>query len=71
MRKQSNIRVVLSEAQTHEVHQMSLRENRSQSNALSILIGEALAARRSATTEVSRLVRSIRGQADFNPDQGA
>jgi hypothetical protein len=58
MRKQSNIRVVLSEAQTHEVHQMSLRENRSQSSAISILVAEALENRRKAAKENEELLRA-------------
>jgi hypothetical protein len=66
MRKQSNIRVVLSEAQTHELHQMALRENRSQSSPISILVSEALAVRRAASAQTSKLVQMIRGESsDF------
>jgi hypothetical protein len=59
MRKQSgfNIRVRLSEAEGHEIHQMSLRENRSQSSAISILVAEALSARRAAFADQEQLLR--------------
>jgi hypothetical protein len=50
MRKQSgfNVRVRLSEAEGRQIHEISLRENRSQSSAISILLSESLAARRAA-----------------------
>jgi hypothetical protein len=75
MRKQSgfNIRVRLSESEGHEIHSMALRENRSQSSAISLLLREALAARRSAAADTeallregieSRLVNLIRGVAN-------
>jgi hypothetical protein len=65
-----NIRLRLPEHQGRQIHEMALKENRSQSSAISILVTEALAARRSAATqinEVSRLVATIRGQADGYP----
>jgi hypothetical protein len=60
MRKQSgfNIRVKLSDAEGHEIHQMALRENRSQSSAMSLLLREALAARRAAAAEQSELLQA-------------
>jgi hypothetical protein len=59
MRKQSgfNIRVKLSDAEGHEIHNMALRENRSQSSAISLLLREALSARRAAAAEQEELLR--------------
>jgi hypothetical protein len=66
-----SVRLRVSEALGREIHLMSLKENRSQSSAISILVSEALAARRSAASqvaEVSRLVATIKGEAtDFAP----
>jgi hypothetical protein len=68
-----SVRLRVSEALGREIHLMSLRENRSQSSAISILVSEALAARRakSADTEQllregveSRLVKIIKGISD-------
>jgi hypothetical protein len=52
-----SVRLRVSDALGHEIHQMALRENRSQSSAISILVEEALSARRSATAEVAKLSR--------------
>jgi hypothetical protein len=57
-----NIRINLSDAQGHEIHQMALRENRSQSSAISILVGEALANRRAASASTNRIVQILRGE---------
>jgi hypothetical protein len=62
-----SVRLRVSDALGREIHQMALRENRSQSSAISILVTEALTARRSAATEVtklSRLAMVIRGDAE-------
>jgi hypothetical protein len=67
MRKDFNIRLRLSDSQGRQIYEMALRENRSQSSAISILVEEALSARRSATVEVqklSKLAQTIRGDVD-------
>jgi hypothetical protein len=53
-----SVRLRVSEALGREIHQMSLRENRSQSSAISILVAEALAARRSAAASTEELLRA-------------
>jgi hypothetical protein len=61
-----SVRLRLPVHQGHEIHAMALRENRSDSSAISILVSEALAARRQAAAqigEVSRLVQAIKGDA--------
>jgi hypothetical protein len=59
MRKQSgfNVRVRLSESEGRQIHETALRENRSQSNAISILLSEALAARRAKAANEAELLR--------------
>jgi hypothetical protein len=58
MRKQGfNVRVRLSEAEGHAIHQISLKESRSQSSTISILVAEALAARRAAAASTEELLR--------------
>lgn len=52
-----NVRVRLTEAEGHEIHQITLRENRSQSSAISVLLREALQHRRSAAVENEALLR--------------
>jgi hypothetical protein len=66
MRKQSgfNVRVRLSEVEGREIHTMALRENRSQSSAISLLLREALAARRTVTAETQRLVSVLKAAHD-------
>jgi hypothetical protein len=86
MRKSStdsgfSVRLRVSEALGREIYQMSLRENRSQSSAISILVAEALAARRAAAASTEELLREgmksnlvnlIQGVAEnYNPDQAA
>jgi hypothetical protein len=67
MRKEFSIRLRIPEYQGREIHQMALRENRSQSSAISILVSEALNARRSASASAQRLVSMIRGEASDFP----
>ena len=67
MRKQWSIRLRLPEHQGHQIHTLALKENRSQSSMISILVSEALSARRSATAETSKLVQLIRGAAECFP----
>jgi hypothetical protein len=58
MRKQGfNVRVRLSEAEGHAIHQISLKESRSQSSTISILVAEALAARRAKVADHEELLR--------------
>jgi hypothetical protein len=76
-----SVRLRVSEALGREIHQMSLRENRSQSSAISILVTEALNARRAKSANDEELLRAgmqsklakiIRGVADsYSPDQAA
>jgi hypothetical protein len=58
MRKEYSVRVRIPEHQGHEIHQLALRENRSQSSAISILVSEALAARRAAEASTEELLRA-------------
>jgi hypothetical protein len=53
-----SVRLRVSEALGREIYQMSLRENRSQSSAISILVAEALAARRAAAASNEELLRA-------------
>jgi hypothetical protein len=53
-----SVRLRVSEALGREIHQMALRENRSQSSAISILVAEALAARRAAAAEQAELLHA-------------
>jgi hypothetical protein len=64
MRKDFSIRLRLPQHQGQQIHELALRENRSQSSAISILVGEALAARRSASISTQRLVAVLRGDAE-------
>ena len=76
MRKNVHIRIRLDDAQAHQVHQICLVENRSQSSLVSNLVSEALAARRAAAAEQaellnvgmqSKLVQLIKGVASDFP----
>ena len=58
MRKNVHIRIRLDDAQAHQVHQICLQENRSQSNLVSNLVSEALIARRKAAAENDDLRRA-------------
>jgi hypothetical protein len=66
----SLIRIVASDLVSDQVHREALKENRTLSAMGLVLLREALAARRAAATqiaEVSKLVATIRGQADGYP----
>ena len=65
MRNEWSIRLRLPEHQGRQIYEMALKENWSQSSAISILVAEALSARRSATAQVqqvSRLTAVLRGE---------
>jgi hypothetical protein len=69
MRRQSgfNIRIKLSDAQGQEIHQLALRENRSQSATISLLVAQALDARRAAAHQVEQvatLTKILRGEVE-------
>ena len=57
MRKNVHIRIRLDDAQAHQVHQICLQENRSQSSLVSNLVSEALAARRVKSADEAELLR--------------
>jgi hypothetical protein len=57
MRREFNVRVRIPEQQGREIHEMALRENRSQSSAISVLVAEALTARRAAAVEEAEIMR--------------
>jgi hypothetical protein len=67
MRKEWSVRLRLPEHQGRQIHEMALKESRSQSGMISILVAEALTARRSANTEVDRISRLIQGEAADYP----
>jgi hypothetical protein len=66
MRKQApprfNTRVQLSVLEGREIYALALKENRSQSATLSLLVREALAARRSTSAATERLVSILKGE---------
>jgi hypothetical protein len=77
MRKAVHIRIRLNEAEGHHVREICLKENRSQSATVSLLVSEALAARRAKAAEAAeiaeagtaailehRLTRLLRGEPD-------
>jgi hypothetical protein len=57
MRKEFNVRIRLPESQGHEIHAISLKDNRSQSATVSLLVSEALAARRAEKAQVAEVAR--------------
>jgi hypothetical protein len=64
-----SVRIRLSDAEGREIHQMALRENRSQSSAISLLLREALSARRAEkmqAAEVQRLAQLLRTPSDLS-----
>jgi hypothetical protein len=67
MRKQWSIRLRLPEYQGQQIHELALRESRSQSSMISILVAESLAARQSTSASTAKLVAMIKGQADDFP----
>jgi hypothetical protein len=64
MRKEWSIRLRLPEYQGQQIHELALRESRSQSSMISILVVEALANRRSASASAQKLVEILRGEPD-------
>jgi hypothetical protein len=67
MRKEWSIRLRLPEHQGRQIHELSLKESRSQSSMISILVAEALTARRATSASTAKLVAAIRGEAsDFD-----
>jgi hypothetical protein len=70
MRKDYSIRLRVPEHLGSQIHNLALRESRSESAMISILVTESLAARRAAATqiaEVSKLTQMIRGESDGYP----
>jgi hypothetical protein len=63
-----NIRVSLSEAEGREIHQMALRENRSQTSAISLLLREALNARRAEQASRQQVTSLIEAMLKPAPD---
>jgi hypothetical protein len=61
--KNSNQRIILSDAHDFQVRQIALKESRSITNTLTKLIEEALSARRQANTTVDRLVSLLKATA--------
>jgi hypothetical protein len=67
MRKDYSIRLRVPEHIGSQLHALALKESRSDSAMISLLVTEALAARRSAaahTSEVIRLASVLRGEPD-------
>jgi hypothetical protein len=67
MRKEFSIRLRLPEHQGRQIHELALKESRSQSSMISILVAESLSARRAMTANTQKLVQMIRGQAEDFP----
>jgi hypothetical protein len=57
MRKEFNVRIRLPQALGHEIHQLSLRGNRSQSATVSWLVTQQLDAMRARAAEQEELLR--------------
>jgi hypothetical protein len=67
MRKEWSIRLRLPAHEGEQIHAQDLKESRSQSSMISILVAEALTARRAATAQaqqVNRLTAVLRGEVD-------
>jgi hypothetical protein len=62
MRKEWSIRLRLPEHQGRQIHELALKENRSQSGMISILVAESLFARISASASTQKLVSILRGE---------
>jgi hypothetical protein len=66
MRKQAsprfNTRVQLSVLEGREIYALTLKENRSQSATVSLLVREALEQRRTASASTAKLVSILRGE---------
>jgi hypothetical protein len=65
MRKEWSIRLRLPEHQGHQIHELALKENRSQSSMISVLVAESLSARRAAAhqvEQVTKLTSLLRGE---------
>jgi hypothetical protein len=71
MRKEFNVRIRLPQALGDEIHKLSLKENRSQSATVSWLVTRQLEAMRSANLDTQRIIKAIRGEADYSPDQAS
>ena len=64
MRKEWSIRLRLPEYQGQQIHELALKESRSQSAMISLLVAEALNARRVTTTSTAKLVAMLKGESD-------
>jgi hypothetical protein len=67
MRKEFNVRLRVPDHLGSEIHSLALKESRSDSAMISLLVTEALSARRTAAShvnEVSRLASVLRGEGD-------
>ena len=62
MRKAWSIRLRLPEHQGRQIHELALKESRSQSSMISILVAESVAARRSTSASTQKLVSILRGK---------
>jgi hypothetical protein len=58
MRKEFNVRIRLPQSLGDEIHRLSLKENRSQSATVSLLVSEALQNRRKAAAEQGEIMRA-------------
>jgi hypothetical protein len=62
MRKEFNVRIRLPSHLGDEIHQLSLKENRSQSATVSWLVTRQLEAMRATTASTQKLVSLLRGE---------
>jgi hypothetical protein len=62
MRKNYSIRLSVPEHIGSELHNLALKESRSDSAMINLLVGEALAARRTTSASTAKLVAVLRGE---------
>jgi hypothetical protein len=68
MRKEWSIRLRLPEHQGRQIHELALKESRSQSAMISLLVTEALAARRSEQASRMQVTSLIEAMLKPAPD---
>jgi hypothetical protein len=62
------IRITTTDLLEQQLHSQAVRENRTVSKMGEILLREGLQRRREASASTERIVRAIRGEADYSPD---
>jgi hypothetical protein len=65
------IRIVTTPMVEQKLRALALKESRSVSQMGAILLAESIERRREASASTERIVRAIRGEANFSPDNAA